>query len=130
MVTKPKKVTASQFKVLANLGRKVLPDGRTIHAHKSWALEGAPGMGKTAVIRSLAEDWHLPCITVSINQWVNAADIVSFAYKGKKTKDGFELAGEDAMPPWLPVYRVSPNGSRVETTDATKGSPVWTNENG
>lgn len=130
MVTKPKKVTASQFKVLANLGRKVLPDGRTIHAHKSWALEGAPGMGKTAVIRSIADDWKLPCITVSINQWVNAADIVSFAYKGKQTKDGFELAGEDTMPPWFPVYREAPDGSRVETTDATKGYPVWTNEKG
>lgn len=130
MNTKPKKVTASQFKVLANLGRKVFPDGRTIHAHKSWALEGAPGMGKTAVIRSLADDWELPCITVSINQWVNAADIVSFAYKGRQTKEGFELAGEDTMPPWLPVYREAPNGERVVTNDTTKGYPVWKNEQG
>lgn len=127
---KPRKVTASQFKVLANLGRKVFPDGRTIHAHKSWALEGAPGMGKTAVIRSIADDWALPCITVSINQWVNAADIVSFAYKGRQTKEGFELAGEDTMPPWLPVYREAPNGERVVTNDTTKGYPVWKNEQG
>lgn len=130
MNVKPRKVTASQFKVLANLGRKVFPDGRTIHAHKSWALEGAPGMGKTAVIRSIADDWSLPCITVSINQWVNAADIVSFAYKGRQTKDGFELAGEDTMPPWLPVYREAPNGERVVTNDTTKGYPVWKNEQG
>jgi hypothetical protein len=120
------KVNATMFKRLANGRRKVLGDGTTIHARKYIALEGAPGIGKTAVIRSLAEDWGLPLITVSINQWVNAADIVGFAYKGKQTDSGFELAGEDEIPPWLPFYRIDPtNGIKVATSDTTKGYRLW-----
>ena len=120
------KVTASIFKRLANGRRKVI-NGKVYHARKSLALEGAPGMGKTAVIRSLGKDWDLPSITVSINQWVNAADIVGFTYKGRRSEDGnFELAGEDDIPPWLPVYRVDPvTGAKVMTSDETKGFKVW-----
>ena len=78
MSIKPKKVTASTFKKLAKCVRFKFPDGRVIHSHKSLAIEGAPGMGKTCLIQSVAEDWELPCITVAINQWSNAADIVGF----------------------------------------------------
>lgn len=126
------KVTATQFKALANGRRKVLGDKSVWHARKSLALEGAPGMGKTSVIRSLAADWGLSLITVSINQWVNAADIVGFAYKGHKTENGdLEISGQDEIPPWLPYYRVDPEtGAKVETTDRTKGYPVWYNKKG
>lgn len=126
-----KKVNASQFIDLANGRRKVLGDGRVWHARKSIALEGGPGMGKTSVIRSLANDeWHLPLITVSINQWVNAADVVGFGYKGGTNEKGeFVISGQDEIPPWLPYYRVDPSikGSKVETNDRTKGFPVWFN---
>lgn len=126
------KVTASQFKMLANGRRKVLGDGKVIHARKSFALEGAPGMGKTSVVRSLATDWKLPLITVSINQWVNAADVVGFAYKGRKTENGdLEISGQDEIPPWLPYYRIDPaTGDKVETNDNTKGFPIWYNKKG
>lgn len=125
------KVTASQFKKLANGRRKVLGDGRVIHAPKSFALEGAPGIGKTSVIRSLASDWGIPLITVSINQWVNAADVVGFGYKGCMTEHGFEISGQDEIPPWLPYYRVDPEtGTKVATSDKTKGFPVWYNKKG
>lgn len=126
------KVTATQFKALANGRRKVLGDKSVWHARKSLALEGAPGMGKTSVIRSLAADWGLALITVSINQWVNAADVVGFAYKGHKTENGdLEISGQDEIPPWLPYYRVDPEtGAKVETTDRTKGYPVWYNKKG
>ena len=123
------KVTASQFKLLANGRRTVLGDKSVWHARKSFALEGAPGVGKTSVIRSLAADWELPLITVSINQWVNAADVVGFAYKGRKTENGdLEISGQDEIPPWLPYYRVDPmTGAKVETSDTTKGYPIWVN---
>ena len=75
-MTNVRKITAQQFKMLANGRRKVMGDGNVVHCPKSIALEGAPGMGKTAVIRSLGEDWGLPVVTVAINQWCNAADIV------------------------------------------------------
>jgi hypothetical protein len=126
------KMTASQFKEFASLRRKKTGD-QVIHSIKSIALEGAPGMGKTSVIRSLGTDWELPVITVAINQWVNSADIVGFAYKGRMgDMGGFEIAGEDDIPAWLPVYRVNPANKqeRVETSDKTKGWPVWHDENG
>lgn len=122
-------VTASEFVRLADGRRKVLGDNHVWHARKSFALEGGPGMGKTAVIRSLGEHWALPTLTVSINQWVNAADIVGFTYKGSKTEHGFDLEGVDSIPPWLPVYRIDPiTGDKVETTDNTKGFKVWTDK--
>ena len=126
-MTNVRKITAQQFKMLANGRRKVMGDGNVVHCPKSIALEGAPGMGKTAVIRSLGEDWGLPVVTVAINQWCNAADIVGFHYVGHKDEKGvFEIAGEDAIPPWMPVYRVDPvTGDRVKTSDETKGLKVW-----
>lgn len=125
------KVTATQFKQLANGRRKVLGDGTVWHSRKSLALEGAPGMGKTSVVRSLSSDWGLPLITVSINQWVNAADIVGFAYKGRRTEKGLEISGQDEIPPWLPYYRVDPaTGDKVATSDKTKGYPIWYNKKG
>lgn len=131
MSIKPKKVTASTFKKLAKCVRFKFPDGRVVHSHKSLAIEGAPGMGKTCLIQSVAEDWELPCITVAINQWSNAADIVGFTYKGRRNRDGsFDLEGVDDIPAWLPVYREAPNGERVETNDSTKGYPVWHDEQG
>lgn len=126
------KVTASQFKTLANGRRKVLGDGTVWHARKSFALEGAPGMGKTSVVRSIATDWKLPLITVSINQWSNAADIVGFGYRGHKTEKGeLEIFGEDEIPPWMPYYRIDPETkAKVATSDKTKGYPIWRNKAG
>lgn len=126
-MTNVRKITAQQFKKLANGRRKVMGDNKVVHCPKSIALEGAPGMGKTAVIRSLGEDWKLPVVTVAINQWCNAADIVGFNYVGHKAENGvFEIAGEDAVPPWMPVYRIDPvTGDRVKTSDETKGYKVW-----
>lgn len=128
--TKPIKVTATEFKELANLCRT--KHGDTIdHSIKSIALEGAPGMGKTSVIQDLARDWKLPCVTVAINQWSNPADIVGFTFKGRKHKDGsFDLEGVDDIPAWLPVWRVAPNGERVQTDDRTKGYRVWLDDKG
>ena len=128
--TKPIKVTATEFKELANLCRT--KHGDTIdHSIKSIALEGAPGMGKTSVIQDLAREWELPCVTVAINQWSNPADIVGFTFKGRKHKDGsFDLEGVDDIPAWLPVWRVAPNGERVQTDDRTKGYRVWLDDKG
>lgn len=120
------KVTAQMFKTLANGRRRVMGDGRVVHARKSLALEGAPGIGKTSVVRSLADDWGLPLVTVAINQWLNAADIVGFAYKSRSTAGGFEISAEDDIPAWLPVYRLDPvSGTKVATSDATKGYRVY-----
>lgn len=122
------KVTATEFKELANINRKVVDDKTILHTIISYGLEGAPGMGKTSVVRSLATDWKLPFITVAINQWVNGSDIVGFSYKGHKNKDGsFDLAGEDEIPNWLPFYRIDPaTDAKVPTTDETKGYRIWT----
>lgn len=121
------RMTPKQLNEYADLVRCV-KGNEVVHTIKGIALEGAPGMGKTACIRAIAKRWEQPCITVSINQWVNAADIVAYSYKGYKDDLGnFELAGEDEIPPWLPVYRIDPTDStkRVKTTDATKGYKVW-----
>lgn len=120
------KVKPSQFIDLVNGRRKDLGNGKTWHAKKSFALEAGPGTGKTSVIRWVAELWGMPAITVSINQWVNSADIVGFTYKGRHTDEGFDLAGEDDVPPWMPVYRIDPvSGDKVETSDKTKGFKVY-----
>ena len=124
-MTKPMKFTSSEFKELAKLCRCKYPDGKIDTSIKSIALEGAPGMGKTAVVRSLAEDWELPFITLAINLWSQPADVVGFAYKGSRNTDGsMNLSAEDEVPPWLPVWRKLPDGTKVQTTDATKGLPV------
>ena len=125
-------VTASEFKELANVNRKVIDKDNILHRIISYGLEGAPGMGKTSVVRSLATDWNLPFITVAINQWVNGSDIVGFSYKGHKNKDGtFDLEGEDEIPNWLPFYRVDPRtNKKVPTTDDTKGRRIWVDDKG
>ena len=130
MSVKPMKFTSSEFKELAKLCRN--KNGDKIETSiKSIALEGAPGMGKTAVVRSLAEDWGLPFVTLAINLWANPADVVGFAYKGSRNLDGsMNLSAEDEVPPWLPVWRELPDGTRVQTTDATKGYPVARDDHG
>lgn len=124
------KVTASKLKELVNGRRLKMGDGTVINTLKSIAVEGAPGMGKTAIIGSIAKDWNLPFTTVAINQWATEADIVGFKYEGGMVEGNFELETADAMPPWLPVYRKAPNGAKVETSDKTKGLPVWINDDG
>lgn len=121
----PIKVTATQLKAIANGKRRTTGNG-VVCTPISIAIEGAPGCGKTSVVRSIAEDWELPCITVAINQWSTSADIVGFKYSGKGTiGGGFDLESEDAMPAWLPVWRKDPTtGERVMTSDKTKGFPV------